>query len=326
MRIEEPKGKMLKTGCNVIYDLLPLFVDGICSDDSKVLVSEHLAECPHCKKKYEAMTREVIVEKKFSYNGQGQEKSRQLKDRSAVKVLNRIKRKWFISFLVMVLLLPALWLSFNQYRSEGVSFTNLFDYYSAGRFVAALEQGDYDKAFEYIDVASYYSIIQRNKEHAYSSTMDREEYRLMTYEDGRQEYTNGELTIPAEDFEQWLIDAERGLIELRNYYDQSPYKDMSYDEFYTISKKTFIRNLNEAKVLGFKIKGRKVLDSYVNDNGSTNYQYSVCISTQNHKEEYGTLALQGIGNGKFVVAGGTSSVGETIINDFLEYLSIWDET
>ncbi|WP_169091676.1 zf-HC2 domain-containing protein [Paenibacillus sp. PL91] len=322
MNIGEPKGQRLNTSCNIIYDLLPLFVDEVCSDESKVLVSEHLDECPQCKKKYEAMAGDLIVDKYVGQERQVQTPNNQLKDRSAVKVLKRIRRRWLITFLVMVLLLPTLWLSFNQYRGEGVSFTNLYDYYSAGRLVIALEQGDYDKAFEYIDVAAYYAIIQRNKEHAYSSTINREEYQLTTYEDGRQEYTNGELTIPAEDFNQWLIDAEQELVELREWYDQSPYKDMTYDEFYTISKNYFIRNLNEGKALGYTLKGRKVVESYAGDDGLTQYKYSVRISKKNHKGENGTLSFQGNGKGKFVVTGATSTPGETIISEYLEHLSI----
>ena len=34
--------------CEVIRDLLPLYADDACSDESRRLVSEHLAECPEC--------------------------------------------------------------------------------------------------------------------------------------------------------------------------------------------------------------------------------------------------------------------------------------
>lgn len=38
----------MKLNCNVIRDLLPLYADQICSDESKKLVEEHLAECGDC--------------------------------------------------------------------------------------------------------------------------------------------------------------------------------------------------------------------------------------------------------------------------------------
>lgn len=38
----------MKTDCEVIRDLLPLYVDEICSDKSRELVDEHLGECAEC--------------------------------------------------------------------------------------------------------------------------------------------------------------------------------------------------------------------------------------------------------------------------------------
>ena len=45
----------MKTSCNVIKDLLPLYHDGVCSRESRELVEEHLKECEECRmelKKY----------------------------------------------------------------------------------------------------------------------------------------------------------------------------------------------------------------------------------------------------------------------------------
>ena len=36
--------------CGVVRDLLPLYVDGVCSDASRALVDEHIASCPECAK------------------------------------------------------------------------------------------------------------------------------------------------------------------------------------------------------------------------------------------------------------------------------------
>lgn len=41
--------------CKLIQDLLPLYIDGICSEDSRTAVEAHLEECEKCKKYYEAM-------------------------------------------------------------------------------------------------------------------------------------------------------------------------------------------------------------------------------------------------------------------------------
>lgn len=38
----------MKTDCEIIRDLLPLYVDDICSDQSRKMVDEHLQECGEC--------------------------------------------------------------------------------------------------------------------------------------------------------------------------------------------------------------------------------------------------------------------------------------
>lgn len=52
---------MNKISCNVIGDLLPLYVDGAVSEDTKKLVEEHLAECEECKKAAEDMGKELVL-------------------------------------------------------------------------------------------------------------------------------------------------------------------------------------------------------------------------------------------------------------------------
>lgn len=41
--------------CNVIQDLLPLYHDGICSEESKAAVEQHLPACPACRERYAAL-------------------------------------------------------------------------------------------------------------------------------------------------------------------------------------------------------------------------------------------------------------------------------
>ena len=50
---------MKNTPCEVIKDLIPLYVDDVCSEKSKVLIEEHLAECEECRKYLEALKGEL---------------------------------------------------------------------------------------------------------------------------------------------------------------------------------------------------------------------------------------------------------------------------
>lgn len=56
----------MKMKCSVIQDLLPSYVDDICSEDTKELVQEHVAECEQCKAKLEQMKNTEIVAGKAS--------------------------------------------------------------------------------------------------------------------------------------------------------------------------------------------------------------------------------------------------------------------
>ena len=48
----------MKITCDVIQDLMPSYIDGILSEDSKVLVEEHIGTCQECRKMYEIMKEE----------------------------------------------------------------------------------------------------------------------------------------------------------------------------------------------------------------------------------------------------------------------------
>lgn len=48
--------------CNVILDLLPLYTDGCCSEESKALVEKHVKTCETCKKTLEDMSTDGFSE------------------------------------------------------------------------------------------------------------------------------------------------------------------------------------------------------------------------------------------------------------------------
>lgn len=45
----------MKYSCELIQDLLPLYLDGVCSNESKAVIEQHLLECSACKEYYAAM-------------------------------------------------------------------------------------------------------------------------------------------------------------------------------------------------------------------------------------------------------------------------------
>ena len=50
--------------CNVIQDVMILYTDDCCSEESKALVEEHLKNCPTCQKTYEEIRSVPLMEEK----------------------------------------------------------------------------------------------------------------------------------------------------------------------------------------------------------------------------------------------------------------------
>ena len=58
----------MKYDCEIIQDLLPLYIDDVCSIKSKVVIEEHILECSKCKELLselgnQAVTQELSIEK-----------------------------------------------------------------------------------------------------------------------------------------------------------------------------------------------------------------------------------------------------------------------
>lgn len=51
----------MNCNCGIIDDLLPLYVDGACSEESKVAIEVHLASCEACRKKLERMQSNTVA-------------------------------------------------------------------------------------------------------------------------------------------------------------------------------------------------------------------------------------------------------------------------
>lgn len=49
----------MKVTCGIVEDLMPLYHDGVCSKDSRVLVEEHLEECGKCRELLTKMSEEL---------------------------------------------------------------------------------------------------------------------------------------------------------------------------------------------------------------------------------------------------------------------------
>ena len=72
---------MSKISCHIIQDILPLYVDGIVSEDTKEMVEEHLRECESCRKEAEHMQERIVLPNKKEFYQKEQEMLQKFKRR-----------------------------------------------------------------------------------------------------------------------------------------------------------------------------------------------------------------------------------------------------
>lgn len=100
--------------CNIAEDLLPLYVDGSCSEDSRAALEEHLQGCPSCRAALERMRSGVI-------DGIRAEQAAPELARYARKVQNhRIRMAVSAVFAVLIAsaVLALLYLTFEDMRRQ----------------------------------------------------------------------------------------------------------------------------------------------------------------------------------------------------------------
>lgn len=90
----------MNISCEVIRDLLPLYHDGVCSDDSRELVSAHLKNCDACSRELD------LLDKDFSVPHIVPDSEMGLK--AASKAWKKAKKKSFVKGLVITAMICAI--------------------------------------------------------------------------------------------------------------------------------------------------------------------------------------------------------------------------
>ena len=92
---------MKKISCNIIRDILPLYLDGVVSDDTEKMVEEHLKECDQCRNEAVKLKRDV---------GLPASKSVRLAETEVVKGLKRklFRKKFLVSVVSVILTIAVL--------------------------------------------------------------------------------------------------------------------------------------------------------------------------------------------------------------------------
>ena len=152
----------MKLSCEVYEDLLLLYNDGLCSEDTKKLVEEHLAGCEKCSRYLKNMCLPEEIVKEEAVKERPAEDAWAEKE-SITKSFRKIRRRWIMSLLVLPLLLvlavPGMMIA-QEVRGEGVCFSNLDDIWYCRQFFKLIADGKYEKAAGMLDFSREYRHVR----------------------------------------------------------------------------------------------------------------------------------------------------------------------
>lgn len=140
----------MRTSCKIIEDLLPIYHDGICSDESGALVEEHLKECPDCGRILASLRGEIELEK--ADPADDLKPLADIQQRITREKKRCGRRNAVIAAVLVIILIPLFCLGWNQFRQSGICFTNIYEYRIGNEFMKLLADGSYEEAYEYIDI------------------------------------------------------------------------------------------------------------------------------------------------------------------------------
>ena len=130
----------MKISCNVIRDLLPLYHDDVCSEESRELIEEHIKICDDCKSEL----------KKYNIEIKGVNYMNNKANIEEAKPINKIAKKWKrdkkTSFLAGTTLVSII----------GCIFC-IVSYNSAGSYIAP--DGTLVESFGFIPLTFLFALI-----------------------------------------------------------------------------------------------------------------------------------------------------------------------
>lgn len=131
--------------CNVIEDLLPLYADGICSEDTRTIIEHHIALCPECREKLEAMTAKLETSEKKAKI-----------DNPFKKVKNHYLRLATVTLLVCALIIAPIggvwFLKINEVYDAGYSWATITTTAKLKKIARLFNKGKYREALDLFDL------------------------------------------------------------------------------------------------------------------------------------------------------------------------------
>ncbi len=240
-----------KISCDVMADLLTLYADDLCSESSKALVEEHIANCDECKSKLENYKTEIGVEIK-----------REKEDVTPLKKVNKKLRRRKVTAIILAVILGIILiclgiLCYGEATNKFVSFTSLSDMAELKKITKEFCSGNSAPLIDIIasNVDDYYDM--RN-----SGFEDYEDYK-------------SHLKTVADKIYEEAINGSKYEIKLTEFYFE-PYEDkLAY--LTNIGSTYYVYDITDengdllVQLLFNKIKGKYYAVDITNGKGQTTF-------------------------------------------------------
>jgi predicted anti-sigma-YlaC factor YlaD len=108
----------MRIPCNVIKDLLLLYENGEASEETKNLVEEHLKDCDECRVFLHSDSLNLTPLQEQEVLSENQKEAKEIK-----KLLTKVKRRWKLSIVSALMILPILLfsvLTFDEFTGSGI--------------------------------------------------------------------------------------------------------------------------------------------------------------------------------------------------------------
>ena len=239
----------MKYSCKIIEDLLPIYIDNVCSEESRQLVEEHLSQCSKCR---------TLMQSISGLQFERIDKSESEKTEIVKNGFKKIYRHWLASLIAVFMLIPIMLftsMGINELREDGIAFSNLDDIYRCTKLLYCIKNGKYEKAAQMV-------VFSDNEYKLVESVAD------MTVEEYRQYMEDRFITK--------LYEYEALGISIGNIRFDSAYKRekglwtvcMSFDEIYPDgSKQRIVAGMNGKTMItgsfSYPDKNKTERDDYI---------------------------------------------------------------
>lgn len=134
----------MKLTCKVVEDMLPMYYDGICSEESAAMVEEHLKDCPCCSQMLADLRADIVIPEK---------KVDDIKPLKKIqKSYKKLRLGWLIALVCILILVPVAFFvghESGEQNESNVEFSKEEAIAFANEFMTCLAEKDYAKAYSY---------------------------------------------------------------------------------------------------------------------------------------------------------------------------------